>query len=196
MDEWLYSPPAAGPWTPAAERTVPLGDDLSRGLGGDLACGCGAAVADVIAVIGDTRRLTQVAAGLLAAVLVGAATLGAALVGRGHVLAVGSVALLLPVAVSWLVTAALVLSSEVPVTRALGQLRQVSGAPLDLAAPWTPVGLRPLTDTEGNWGYVVSLIAAATHRHARARIALGGAVVTTAVFLAWMSLALVAVTVP
>ena len=147
----------------------------------------------MIAVIGDTRRLTQVAAGLLAAVLLGAATLGAALTSRGQVLAVGSVALLLPVAVSWLVTAALVLLSEGPVTRALGRLRYVSGAPVDPAAPWSPAGLRPLT-TEVDWSCLVSLIAAATHRHARARAAVGGAVVTAAAFLAWMTLSLVAVT--
>ena len=191
MDEWLSSPlgpapPPPGPWPPAAERTA--------ALGGDLGCRCTVAVADVIAVIGDTRRLTQVAAGLLAAVLLGAATLGAALTSRGQVLAVGSVALLLPVAVSWLVTAALVLLSEVPVTRALGGLRYVSGAPVDPAAPWSPAGLQPLTGTEVDWTYLVSLIAAATHRHARARAALGGAVVTAAAFLAWMSLSLAAVT--
>lgn len=162
--------------------------------GGDVGCDCTAAVSGVIAVIGDTRRLTQVAAGLLAAVLLGAATLGAALVSRGQVLAVGSVALLLPVAVSWLATAALVLLSEGPVTRALGGLRYVSGAPVDPAAPWRPASLQPLTGTEVSWDCLVSLIGAATHRHARARAALGGAVVTTAAFLAWMSLSLAAVT--
>ena len=191
MDEWLSSPlvPASslapGPWPAAAERAAELG--------GDLGCSCTVAVAEVIAVIGGTRRLTQVAAGLLAAVLVGAATLGAALTSRGQVLAVGSVALLLPVAVSWLVTAALVLRSEGPVTRALGGLRHVSGAPVDPAAPWSAASLLPFT-AEVDWTCLVSLIAAATHRHARARAALGGAVVTAAAFLAWMSLSLAAVT--
>lgn len=148
----------------------------------------------LICLTGDTRRLTFLATGLLAAVLVGAATVAAALVSRGQVLTLGSAGLLVPVILSWLVTAALVLLAEGPVTSALGELRLKTGAPVDPAAPWSPLGVRPLADSEVTWGYVVPLIAAATLRHTRTLLAVYAAVVTTAVFLLWMVLSLVAAT--
>lgn len=151
-------------------------------------------MADVISVTGDTRRLTHLSAGLLAAVLVGAATVASALLGRGHLLALGAVGLLTPVILSWLVTAVLVLLAERPMTNAFGRLRWATGAPVDPSVPWTPIGVRPLADSEVTWGHVVPLIAAATRQHARARLALSAAVITTAVFLLWMALSLAAAT--
>jgi hypothetical protein len=149
-----------------------------------------AAISDVIAVTGDTRRLTYISAGLLATVLMGAATVGAALLVRGRPLAMGSLGLLVPVLVSWLVTAALVLFSEGPVTSAFAELRHATGAPVDPSAPWAPLGVAPLADPEVTWDCVVPLIAATRRQHARARLALSAAVLTTAAFLLWMTLSL------
>jgi hypothetical protein len=148
------------------------------------------AISDVIAVTGDTRRLTYISAGLLATVLMGAATVGAALLLRGQPLAMGSLGLLMPVLVSWLVTAALVLFSEGPVTSAFAELRRATGAPVDPSAPWAPLGVEPLADPEVTWDCVVPLIAATRRQHARARLALSAAVLTTAAFLLWMMLSL------
>jgi hypothetical protein len=188
MHEWLSSQPVTWPeLRPAAQAP-------SNDLGGDqalLAQSTGA-VAEVIAVAGDTRRLTHVSAGLLAGVLIGAAAVSATLASRDKALGLGSVALLVPVIVTWLATGLLLLLSEGPVTSALGELRRVTGAPVDPSAPWRPLGLESLADAEVTWDYVVPLIAAATRRHARARFALGAAFMTTAMFLLWMVLSLAA----
>jgi hypothetical protein len=126
----------------------------------------------------------------------GAAAVGAALLVRGQPLAMGSLGLLLPVLVSWLVTAALVLFSEGPVTSAFAELRRATGAPVDPSAPWAPLGVEPLADSEVTWDYVVPLIAATRRQHARAFRALSAAVLTTAAFLLWtvLSLAVTALT--
>jgi hypothetical protein len=184
MHEYLSSAQSVT-WPHPRAREEAAGDDLGGQAG---------AVAGVIAVAGDTRRLSLVSAGLLVAVLVGSAVVTAALVGRDRALALGSVALLMPVIVSWLASAIFLLLSEGPVTSALGELRRVTGAPVDPSAPWRPLGLDPLADTEVTWDYIVPLIAAATRRHTRARLALSAAVLTTAAFLLWMALSLAAVT--
>lgn len=184
MRELLSSAPESGtrPGTPGS----------GRALDGNRSCDHTPAITDVISVTGDTRRLTHLSAGLLAAVLVGAATVASALLGRGQALTLGSVGLLVPVMLSWLVTAGLVLLAEGPVTTALAELRCRTGAPVDPSAPWAPAGVLPLSDSEVTWNHVVPLIAAATRRRARTRLALGAAVVTTAVFLLWMALSLAA----
>jgi hypothetical protein len=186
MHERLSSPPEPGTWPEAKGRGHTLAEDR--------VCDHTAAITDVISATGDTRRLIHLSTGLLAAVLVGAATVASALLGRGQALALGSVGLLMPVILSWLVTAVLVLLAEGPVTSAFGELRRATGAPVDPSAPWSPLGVRPLADSEVTWSHVVPLIAAATRQHARARLALSAAVITTAVFLLWMALSLAAAT--
>jgi len=186
MYEWLSSPPEPVSW-PGHPGNASLQVDDPLG-------GYTVAVANVIAVTGDTRRLTHVSAGLLAAVLVGSATVVAALTVRGQPLDIGSVALLVPVILCWLGAATLVLLSEGPMSRALAELRLVTGAPVDPGAPWSPVAVRPLADSKVTWAYVVPLIAAAARQHARVRLALFATVVTTAAFLLWVSLSLAAVT--
>jgi hypothetical protein len=148
------------------------------------------AVAEVIAVTADARRLEHISAGLLAAVLVGAATVGAALILRGQPLALGSLGLLLPVIAIWLVAAALVLYAEGPITSAYAELRRATGAPVDPTAPWAPVGVVPLAGSEVTWDYVIPLIAATRRQHERARRALFVTVLTTGAFLLWMFLSL------
>jgi hypothetical protein len=181
----LPSAPEPLTWPGSAGSVPPLADDSAASRA--------AAVASIVAVAADTRRLTNASAGLLAGVLVGSATVAAALAARGRQPEIGSMALLAPVIICWLGAAALVLLSEWPVSSALAKLRQASGAPVDLSAPWSPMGVRPLDDSEVTWPYVVPLIAAVALRHARSRRALFAAVLTAAAFLSWMSLSLAAV---
>jgi hypothetical protein len=184
MPEQRISAPAPGVWPAAARRDQSLADDRAHD--------CPTAIANVISVIGDTRRLTLISSGLLAADLVGAGSVASALLARGHVLALVSVSLLLPVAVSWLVTAAVVLLSERPMAGALGELRRATGAPVDLSAPWAPLGVRQLPASDLDWSHFARLIAAADRQHTRARLALSASVLTTAAFFLWMSVALTA----
>jgi hypothetical protein len=186
MYEWLSSPAE-----PLAWPGVPGGDPSRAGTQTDHTV---SAIADVIVITSDTRRLGYICAGFLAADLVGTAAVGSALAVSGRALALGSVALLVPVFACWLVTALLVVFSEGPMSRALAQLRRTSGAQVDPSAPWRPVGVRPLADGEMTWSHVVPLIAAATRQHARARIALSAALLTTVAFLLWMALSLAAIT--
>jgi hypothetical protein len=179
MHEYLFPQAVTSTWPEPAQGPLADAQALDHS----------AAIADVIAVTGDTRRLSHICAGLLAAVLVGAATMGAALLVRGHPLALGSLGLLVPVLVSWLVGAALVLHSEGPVTSAFAELRRATGAAVNPYVPWVPIGVEP-PDAEVAWDYVVRLIAAARRQHERARIALFVAVLTTAAFLLWMVLSL------
>jgi hypothetical protein len=198
MDEYLFPqaevntfPPAeVNMFPPAGINAWPEPQQQERALADAEAFDRTAAVAGVIAVSGDTRRLSHISAGLLAAVLVGAATMGAALLVRGHPLALGSLGLLVPVLVCWLLAAALVLHSEGPVTSAFAELRRATGAPVNPYAPWVPVGLEPLADSQVTWDHVVPLIAAARRQHERARLALSVAILTTAAFLLWMVLSL------
>ena len=185
MDECLSSS-----W-PVTWPQNQLGD---RAFGDDRACERLAALAGVVAVAGDTRRLTHICAGLLAAVLIGAAAVTSALAVSGRPPGIGAAGLLIPVVLGWLVAAFLLAASESPMSRALGELRWTTGAPVDPAAPWAPLGAYPPADAEITWAYVVALIAAATCRHARARFALAAAVVATGLFLLWMALSLAVVT--
>jgi hypothetical protein len=176
-----------GPWPglPREDRTP----------ADDLAWGCPAAISEITSAIGDTRWLTLISGGLLAADIAGAATIVAELLGHRAAIAVGSVGLLVPVILSWLVTAVLLLLAERPVAGELGELRRATGARVDPSAWWAPLGVLPLSASDLEWSHVVPLIAAVTIRHARARVALSSAIVTTAGLLLWMviSLAIVAV---
>jgi hypothetical protein len=154
-----------------------------------------AAIFDIISSIGDTRWLVIICGCLLAADISGAAVTVAELLGRRDAVAAGSVGLLVPVILSWLVAAVLLLLAERPVAAALGELRRATGARVDPSAWWAPLGVRPLPASDLEWSHVVPLIAAVTIRHARVRLALSSAIVTTAGLLLWMviSLAIAAV---
>jgi hypothetical protein len=181
MHEYLSNQAKPGTWPVPRKQELILADSPAFDRG---------AVAEVIAITGDTRRLTHISGVLLGAVLVGAATATAALLVRGQPLAIGTVGLLIPVIVGWLVTAGLVLCSDGPVTSAFSELRRATGAPVDPSAPWAPLGLRPLADVEMTWDYIVPLIAATRRQRERTHRALGAAVLTTAAFLVWMVLSL------
>jgi hypothetical protein len=181
MHECLSSQPGPGTWPapPGQERVLADTPAFDR-----------TAIADVIAITGGTRRLTRISGGLLGTVLAGAAAVGAALLIRGQPLAVGTLGLLIPVIMSWLVTAVLVLYSEGPVASAFAELRHVTGAAVDPSAPWVPLGVQPLPDSEVTWNYIAPLIAATRRQRERARRALFAAILTTAAFLLWLVLSL------
>ncbi len=182
MHEYLEAPAGPAPW-PGIPHADSAGDHAHE-------AGCQAAVSDITTAIGDTRWLVLVSGGLLAADVAGAATVAGDLLGRPGAAAMGSVGLLVPVMVSWLAAVALLLLAERPVAGALGELRRVTGAPVDLAAPWRPLGVRRLPPAELDWSHLVPLIGATVVRHARARRALFAAIVTTAGLLAWLVLVL------
>jgi hypothetical protein len=185
MHEYLSAPAEPRSWPEIPRQGAAATDPVAERT---------ADIAELVSVAGDTRRLGYTAAGLLAAVLVGTAAVGSALAVRGHALALGSVVILLPVLVCWLVTALLLLLSESPLSTTWGELRHVTGAAVDPSAPWSPVGVDQLADSEVTWGLVVPLIGAAVRRHARARVALSAALLTTVGFLLWMALSLAAIT--
>jgi hypothetical protein len=182
MHEQLASPPEPSAWPGTSRR--------DRGLAGDQLYGCPAAITDVIAAVGDARRLLLISGGLLVGDLVGTSSVVSALLGRGHAPSLASLCLLLPVLLSWLGTAAMLLRAERPVTCALGELRRATGAPVDLSAPWVPLGARPLAGSELDRSHVALLIGAANCQHTRARLALCASVLTTAAFFLWMPIAL------
>jgi hypothetical protein len=147
-------------------------------------------ISEVTVAISETRWLVLISGGLLAADIAGASAATAALLGRQDIVTVGSIGLLVPVALAWLAAAGLLLLAERPVVGALGELRRATGACVDPSAPWRPVGVRSLPASALEWSHVVPLIAAATVRHARARLALRVAIATTALLLLWIVLSL------
>jgi hypothetical protein len=145
-------------------------------------------VARIISLLGDTRCLVLVSGALLTADVVGGAFVVSALLGRHEITALSALGLLGLVLLSWLRTAALVVAAERPVAVAFSELRRVTGAPVDPSAPWSSVGVRSMVASDLGWDHVVSLIAAVTLRHARARLALSWAVITTVGLCVWMAL--------
>lgn len=152
--------------------------------------GRAAAVAEITSVMSDTRRLSLMSGGLLTADVTGAAIAVSALLSHGYVVSLWAAGLLVPVILSWLITAMLMTLGERSVAGALGELRRVTGAPVDLSAPWRSPGVTPMADWDREWDYIVLLIAAANLHHARSRLALSWAVITTAGFLLWLALSL------
>jgi hypothetical protein len=147
-------------------------------------------IAEVTLAIGRTRWLFLVSGGLLAADIAVAAATALALLSHGGAVAAVSVGLLLPVMLSWLVAAALLLWAERPVADAVGELRWVTGAPVDFSVPCSPLDAGQSSAPEPTWPHVVRLIGAVAVRQGRARLALSSAILATAGFLAWLVLSL------
>jgi hypothetical protein len=150
-----------------------------------------AAVADITSAMADSRRISFVVGGLLTANITGAAIAVSAFLGHGHQAASWAAVLLVPVMLSWLVAAISMITGEAAIASSLGELRRVTGAPVDLSAPWISLGVRPMAKDGIDWDHVVMLIAAANRYHARARLALSWAVITTVGFFLWLVLSLV-----
>jgi hypothetical protein len=182
MREHLRTVSGPGPWPGLPhEGSAPASDQEPSDP---------AAVPAITAAISDTRWLVLISGALLVADIAGASVTTAELLGRQSAVAVGSIVLLVPVLAGWLAAAALLIHAERPVVGALGELRRATGARVEPSAPWRSVGVRPLPACDLEWAHVVPLIAAATIQHARARLALCLAIITTAGLLLWMVLSL------
>jgi hypothetical protein len=152
--------------------------------------GRAAAAAKITSTMSDSRRLFLISGGLLTADVTGAAVAVSAFLSHGHSVALWAAGLLVPVILSWFIAALLMTLGEQAVAGSLGELRRVTGAPVDLSAPWRSLGVTPMADSDISWEHIVLLIGAATLHHARSRLALRWAIITTVGFLLWLVLSL------
>jgi hypothetical protein len=152
--------------------------------------GRAAAAAKITSAMSDSRRLFLISGGLLTADVTGAAVAVSAFLSHGHSVALWAAGLLVPVILSWFIAALLMTLGEQAVAGSLGELRRVTGAPVDLSAPWRSLGVTPMAESDISWEHIVLLIGAATLHHARSRLALRWAIITTVGFLLWLVLSL------
>jgi hypothetical protein len=162
------------------------GQETWPGRNGMPAEGQVATVTQITSLLSDTRCIVLASGALLTADIVGSAVVMSALLGRKEVAAVSTLGLLLLVMLSWMRTSALVVHAEWPVAVAFGELRRVTGAPVDPSAPWLPTGAQPAVGPDLGWEQAAPLIAAANLRHTRARHALLWAVITTIGLCVWI----------
>jgi hypothetical protein len=144
-----------------------------------------AVVGEITSAVDRTQGLFLMSGGLLAGDAAGTVAVAVGLLGHRGALAVGTAGLLIPVTLGWLVSAALLLWAQRSVDDALGELRWVTGAPVDLSIRRPFVSVLPSLTPEAEWPHVVRLIGAVAVRQGRARLALSAAILTTAGFLAW-----------
>ncbi|HEX4253552.1 MAG TPA: hypothetical protein VH089_00615 [Streptosporangiaceae bacterium] len=150
-------------------------------------------LAEMAALIRDTRPSLVVSGSVAAAVLVGLAT-GSALLpltGRGPG-AVAAIALFALVAMCLLRTLTLIVLAGQPLAQSLSQQRVASGAPLDPRAPWASIPVPGTGPQAWTWARAHLLLSQARFRADRIQAATGWALVTAAVFLAWTSVVLLA----
>lgn len=152
--------------------------------------GRAAAAVKITSAMSDGRRLFLISGGLLTADVTGAAVAVSAFLSHGNSLALWAAGLLVPVILSWFIAALLMTLGEQAVAGSLGELRRVTGAPVDLSAPWRSLGVTPMAQSDIAWEHIVLLIGAATLHHARSRLALHWAIITTVGFLLWLTLSL------
>ena len=114
------------------------------------------AIAEITVAIGSTRWLFLISGGLLAADIAGAVAVAAALLGHPGAVTVATVGLLMPVALSWLVAAALLLRAQQPVTDALGE------PPLGDRSAGRPVRAMPAAGRAATVGLGYGLVARRT----------------------------------
>jgi hypothetical protein len=149
-------------------------------------------VTQIASLLSDTRCLVLVSGALLTADVVGGAVMTSALLGCKEIAAYSALSLLPLVMLSWMRASALVVHAEWPVAVAFGELRRATGAPVDPSAPWLLTGAQPMGAPDLRWEHVVPLIGAAHIRHARARLALSWAVITTIALCVWTAVSFAA----
>ena len=182
---------------PTVEAAASAADDGAAGdnTAGDSAAGNGATaqelLAEMAALIRDTRPYLIVSAAVAAAVLIGLAVESTTLpVGRPGPGAVAVTALFAAVALCLLRTLALIVLAGLPLGHVLSQQRASAGAPLDPRAPWASV---PVTEaTSEPWARAHLLLSQARFRADRIQAATNWALITTAAFLACTATTLLA----
>jgi hypothetical protein len=150
-------------------------------------------LAEMAALIRDTRVSLTVSGAVAAAVLIGLATESVVLpvTGRGAG-TVAAVALFAVVALCLLRTLALIVLAGLPLGQALSQQRVASGAPLDPRAPWASIPA-PGTDLRPwAWSRAHLLLSQARFRADRIQAATNWALVTAAAFLVSTAVVLLA----
>jgi hypothetical protein len=150
-------------------------------------------LAEMAALIRDTRPYLIVSSAVAGAVLIGLAVEAAIVpVGGPGPGAVAAGALFVVVALSLLRTLTLIVLAGLPLGQALSQHRVISGAPLDPRAPWASVPR--LEDPGATWGWnrAYLLLSQARFRAERIQAATTWALVTTAAFLAFSAVLLLA----
>jgi hypothetical protein len=150
-------------------------------------------LAEMAALIRDTRPSLVVSGSVAAAVLIGLATESVLLplTGRGPG-AVAAIALFAAVALCLLRTLALIVLAGLPITQSLSQQRVASGAPLDPRAPWASIPEPGPDPGPWTWARAHLLLSQARFRADRIQAATSWALATAAVFLAWTSVVLLA----
>jgi hypothetical protein len=150
-------------------------------------------LAEMAALIRDTRVSLTVSGAVAAAVLIGLATESVVLpvTGRGAG-TVATFALFVVVALCLLRTLALIVLAGLPLGQALSQQRVTSGAPLDPRAPWASIPA-PGTDLRPwAWSRAHLLLSQARFRADRIQAATNWALVTAAAFLVSTAVVLLA----
>ena len=172
---------------PGGQGTIP--DDLGAGRQESAQ----ELLAEMAALIRDTRPSLVVSGLVSAAVLIGLAAESVVLplTGRGPG-AVAAVALFAVVALCLLRTLTLTVLAGLPLGQALAQQRVASGAPLDPRAPWASIPVPGTDPRSWSWARAHLLLSQARFRAERIQAATSWALVTAAVFLAWTGVLLLA----
>jgi hypothetical protein len=150
-------------------------------------------LAEMAALIRDTRPYLIVSAAVAAAVLIGLAVESTTWpVGRPGPGAVAVTALFAVVALCLLRTLALIAAAGLPLGHVLSQQRVSAGAPLDPRAPWASVPAPEATSEPWGWARAHLLLSQARFRADRIQAATNWALITTAAFLACTATTLLA----
>jgi hypothetical protein len=150
---------------------------------------------DLAELLRDARPGMLVSGVTVAAVTVGVAIETVAVpinlhAGVGTVVCLGLLAVL---ALSVIRTAVLMIVAGRPLMDQLGELRRLTGAPVDPTVPWTPVGRPSVTPRAVLQDRARAVLAAAHFRNVRIQLALTWATIAIICFCAWtLSLLIVA----
>jgi hypothetical protein len=176
-------------WPQLTAATATEADPATGGDGDDAQ----QLLAEMAALIRDSRPYLIVSGAVAAAVLIGLATEAALVpVGGPGPGAVAAGALYVLVALCLLRTLILIMLAGLPLSQALSQQRVSSGAPLDPRAPWASVPPPGTFAEPWGWSRAHLLLSQARFRAERIQSAATWALVTTVAFLACTAVVLLA----
>jgi hypothetical protein len=166
-----------GEAAPIADRGMVAAEDADSSL---------AAIGEMTSLLVDTRGCLWLSGGLLAAGALGLA-LAVATWPAPHVTGYARLCCLglLPVMLSWVRAAILLVLAGRPVADVLSELRWRTGAPVDPSAPWVRWGTGGTARAQLGWDQARALISAAYLGRSRAQLAIGWAVVAVGGLCVW-----------